>query len=801
MVACVSPADSNVEESVNTLRYAERTRSIKNTAVKNVVISTMTPAEAAALRRENQMLKLQLLQAEAKLKTSSSTTPLGMRVVKEPSIDASCVSTSTPSASISPDEINGLDIKKLDIVTKLRLNCSSLEEKISHLENKADEAIHDSLQASFRGDKWQVRCEELMTIMKNNGIAIPSELQNEGRLQSLNMVNELRKELIEIKNKLREAELDAEVSRATAGALLNGKENMSIAETMAFVSDSSQHVEKFANCKDGNEESAERLSAELNSMSGSIEEKEEMIKSMNKEKDCMSAMQSQFESAIQSLQEEVGILSAEREDLLSKLNDNGRTGVKTAKTGNNDTKRKEIMRQRITVLEEKMRDLKRRSADHSKVLRMRDQAERKCQQLETELKGDKKRKAELQRRLKEESVERRTEKKQAQLNAARLLRDSQRMKVELTKVKSAAAKQEAVLRRKASEALNKQKALAELSRKRSRNSGPKLGITIERKVELESWIERELYSATALKDLRAQIDSNSHLLHDAEAKKQVLNSQEKSGEKSSKLRSIDTEIELITGIIKQLEKNVCEVYKAANKGMNGSRENFPCFLETSLWQSLNRSEMRQLISFQFEKLVDEQCEHAEINLNHKSFLDGAVSKAVNDVKRSHRKEIFKLKVQHSRSIADLLESTKATIESSIGEKVQSSGFVDSSLDGNVKEQVDEMLGDYLSSCSKIAERVQNDLKSIKANQDGMKAAVDNVVVEMITQNSVQEPKTKKSKKRIQEDSSSVPDELFDFDDDLDDGAMEDDDSDWAPTPMRKKQKQEDEHEESSTHSR
>jgi hypothetical protein len=67
MVACVSPADTNVEESINTLRYAERTRNIKNSAVQNTVATSMSPAEAAALRRENQMLKLQLFQAQSKL--------------------------------------------------------------------------------------------------------------------------------------------------------------------------------------------------------------------------------------------------------------------------------------------------------------------------------------------------------------------------------------------------------------------------------------------------------------------------------------------------------------------------------------------------------------------------------------------------------------------------------------------------------------------------------------------------------------------------------------------------------------
>ena len=73
MVACISPADTNVDETANTLRYAERTRSIQNSAVRNVVAASLSPAEAAALRRENQMLKLQLFQVQAKMSSMSSS--------------------------------------------------------------------------------------------------------------------------------------------------------------------------------------------------------------------------------------------------------------------------------------------------------------------------------------------------------------------------------------------------------------------------------------------------------------------------------------------------------------------------------------------------------------------------------------------------------------------------------------------------------------------------------------------------------------------------------------------------------
>ena len=59
MVACVSPADYNIDESVNTLRYATSARNIKNTATRNLV-KNISPEEAAKLQRENQLLKQQV---------------------------------------------------------------------------------------------------------------------------------------------------------------------------------------------------------------------------------------------------------------------------------------------------------------------------------------------------------------------------------------------------------------------------------------------------------------------------------------------------------------------------------------------------------------------------------------------------------------------------------------------------------------------------------------------------------------------------------------------------------------------
>lgn len=63
MIACCSPADFNLEETINTLRYATQARNIKNTATANVV-QQISQEEAMKLLRENQLLKQQVAEMQ-----------------------------------------------------------------------------------------------------------------------------------------------------------------------------------------------------------------------------------------------------------------------------------------------------------------------------------------------------------------------------------------------------------------------------------------------------------------------------------------------------------------------------------------------------------------------------------------------------------------------------------------------------------------------------------------------------------------------------------------------------------------
>lgn len=58
MIACISPADYNLEETISTLRYADRARKIKN---KPIVNQDPKTAEINELKRQLKQLQLQIV--------------------------------------------------------------------------------------------------------------------------------------------------------------------------------------------------------------------------------------------------------------------------------------------------------------------------------------------------------------------------------------------------------------------------------------------------------------------------------------------------------------------------------------------------------------------------------------------------------------------------------------------------------------------------------------------------------------------------------------------------------------------
>jgi len=135
-----------MEETVNTLRYAQRARGIQNNATQNLLASEDAAAEAAALRREVRLLQLQL--AQAKLGAGGSGGGGG---------------------SIELD--GALDV--------MREENRRLRACLTEAEGQARAATEESIMYKFKMECMEVRMEQMRAMAQEAGVEMPSALVQE----------------------------------------------------------------------------------------------------------------------------------------------------------------------------------------------------------------------------------------------------------------------------------------------------------------------------------------------------------------------------------------------------------------------------------------------------------------------------------------------------------------------------------------------------------------------------------------------------------------------------------------------
>eukprot|EP00587_Corethron_hystrix_P001428 CAMPEP_0113305962 /NCGR_PEP_ID=MMETSP0010_2-20120614/5401_1 /TAXON_ID=216773 ORGANISM="Corethron hystrix, Strain 308" /NCGR_SAMPLE_ID=MMETSP0010_2 /ASSEMBLY_ACC=CAM_ASM_000155 /LENGTH=1397 /DNA_ID=CAMNT_0000160529 /DNA_START=240 /DNA_END=4434 /DNA_ORIENTATION=+ /assembly_acc=CAM_ASM_000155 len=192
MIGCVSPASDNVDESISTLRYMERARNIRNSAVRNVVTVPMSLEEATKLRNENVSLKLQLMQAKSCLDEKCHN----RRVNKSEELPQNEANT-----------IDEIDMEKNDLVVDLRTKCLILEKEAKMLNEQLKKRTQESMAFSEEARKWQFQYENALQVIDEYGLGYSDEKKD------IKKRYDVEKRLMEVKN-------DEEVTQRTTDTTL-----------------------------------------------------------------------------------------------------------------------------------------------------------------------------------------------------------------------------------------------------------------------------------------------------------------------------------------------------------------------------------------------------------------------------------------------------------------------------------------------------------------------------------------------------------------------------------------------------
>ena len=236
MIACVSPADVDLNESINTLRYAQRARNIKNRAQMNAEVpgSTATMFEVLQLRKQIAALKNELLHARGgsdammqrleggnaelrrKAGSSQASNILSMSTISEQKaviregfqgIDAVAAQISSLHLDLQDDDNCGMRAQCETLLSRLKSELMAQEEMLARLQALSNE--YDVMKSRFE-ERLLLQQQELMVTRKERDEALarisdPAPLDHLPRITRQkyeDKIKQLGKELNDAKKQL-----------------------------------------------------------------------------------------------------------------------------------------------------------------------------------------------------------------------------------------------------------------------------------------------------------------------------------------------------------------------------------------------------------------------------------------------------------------------------------------------------------------------------------------------------------------------------------------------------------------------
>jgi len=442
VLACVSPADSNLEETVNTLRYAARARAIRNAALKNsgpeaaatAAANAQAAAECAALRKEVRILRLQLTDA-LRSSSSSSGRANGMITPNAPSGDASAGAAALALAA-----------------KQAQAASMDLQRKLAEAEARLQAESEVNLQCELKLDRFRLRDEQFLATAQAQGVQLLgqglnsfSAVNGEASMNPLlgsddehNAGDQQDEQVSVLEEQRREI-------RKLQSELHSLKQLSSMAQGSSFKKQQLPHAEgSHTNGISGEEENAMAWPCdEEQRAAAAVHAREEAHAAMELEEQCMEALRLQFADAVTKLQAEVETLQREKNEDSCQV---GKSG--SSSNQSKDPEAAARAASRMKQLEEKLKQLERKQKEHARVVSMKERAENEARRLQAEVTAAKKHKADLAREAKADAAKHAKELAEGNRQAARLKRESAKTSAQLAKAQAAQERTSHMLRLK-----------------------------------------------------------------------------------------------------------------------------------------------------------------------------------------------------------------------------------------------------------------------------------------------------------------------------------------------------------------
>ncbi|NXW38068.1 KIF4 protein, partial [Phaetusa simplex] len=457
MIACVSPADSNLEETLNTLRYADRARKIKNKPIVNI---DPQAAELHNLKQQVQQLQVLLLQAHG------GTLPVSIN-------------------SMAPSE---------NLQSLMEKNQSLMEENqklsrgLSEAAGQTAQMLERIILTEQENEKMNAKLEQLQqhAICKLDLQKLVETVEGEELKENVEVIRSLQQVLAQLQSE-NAATMEAAAEMANSEQDATAEVETGQATKRSSDDFTTQHALRQA-----------QMSKELLELNKALTLKEALAKKMSQNDSQLEPIQSQYQTNIKDLELEVCNLQKEKEEVIIALH--------MAKKDVNQAKLSERRRKRLQELEGQINELKKKLNEQSKLLKLKESTERTVSKLNQEIREMKNQRVRLMRQIKEDAEKFRQWKQQKDKEVIQLKERDRKRQHELLKLERDFQKQANVLRRKTEEAaaankrlkdaLQKQREAAD-KRKESQNRGME-GVA----ARVKSWLANEVEVLVSTEEAR-----------------------------------------------------------------------------------------------------------------------------------------------------------------------------------------------------------------------------------------------------------------------------------------------------------
>ncbi|XP_037543394.1 kinesin family member 4 [Nematolebias whitei] len=519
MIACVSPADSNMEETINTLRYADRARKIKNKPVVNIDPKT---AEMKLLRQQVQELQVMLLHARG-----------GVAPVLSGAESAESAAKLLERNRALEDENNKLSRELSEAAGQTAL----MFEKII-----VTEQVNEKLQSKLEQLGHHAACTvDLQKVLQT--------LEDQELKENVEVLKNLQDLILELKDE------SAGIS-ASINAMVAGEEASRSDDTNSPAESQSDSPENFTAHHALRQA---QLSKELIELNKVLSLKEAYVKKMC-END--SQLEPMHQKNAQALQSSVDSLQKEKEELILAL--------QSAKKDTNQAKLSEQRRKRLQELEAQLVDMKRKLFDQSKLLKLKESSAQKVSKLMQEIQSMKTQRIQLMKQMRDDSEKFRQWKNKKDREVLQLKEKDRKRQYEMLKLERDFQKQANVLRRKTEEAAAANKRLkdalqkrSEVADKRNAQSRGTEGAAARIKTWLLNEVEVMVSTEEARRHLNDLLEDRKVLAQEISRLKQQIEAGEKPASKIRRRTLLISELErpgaLETPLSKQLENLETEI--------------------------------------------------------------------------------------------------------------------------------------------------------------------------------------------------------------------------------------------------